>query len=233
MRQRNSALNLFVILAILVVVGCQTSETSEPRGNEPVSATAPICSQDSSQPDRVRTIAPTIQDHLNYGGSLAPYWPSPLQVVDCMLDLADVDADDVVIDLGSGDGRIVIAAAQRGARGIGIDYNPKRIAEANANAAASGVQNLVTFIEGDIRDADLSEATVVTLYLLASSNVELRPKLTRELRAGARIVSCSFGMGDWLPDRTERIRSRSIHLWHHDGTVRPAEGTGANETQSQ
>ena len=155
-----------------------------------------------------------------YSGTLAPYWSSPHEVVDCMLDLADVGRGDVVIDLGAGDGRIVIAAAGRGARGVGMDYDPQRVAEANANAQIAGVRDRVTFIEGDIRDADLSEATVVTLYLLPESNIELLPKLTRELRPGARIVSHDFDMGSWLPDQTVRLRPHTIYLWHHDGTIR-------------
>ena len=155
-----------------------------------------------------------------YAGSLAPYWSSPHEVVDCMLDVADVGHGDVVIDLGSGDGRIVIAAAARGARGVGIDYDPRRVAQANANALVSGVRDLVTFIEGDIRDADLSDATVVTLYLLPESNLELMPKLTRELRPGARIVSHDFDMGSWLPDQTVRLTPHTIYLWYHNGTIR-------------
>ena len=159
--------------------------------------------------------------------SLAPYVPTPQDVVDRMLELAGVTNDDVVYDLGCGDGRIVITAAQRfGARGVGIDFDPERIAEANANAQRAGVQHLVTFIEQDAMLADVSDATVVTLYLLSSSNMKLRPILTRQLRPGARIVSHAFRMGDWEPDETSRLEDergndRTIYLWRVDGTVRP------------
>ena len=159
--------------------------------------------------------------------SLAPYVPTPRDVVNRMLELAGVTKDDVVYDLGCGDGRIVITAAQRfGARGVGIDFNPERIAEANANAERAGVRDLVTFIEQDAMLVDVSEATVVTLYLLSSSNVKLRPILTRQLRPGSRIVSHAFRMGDWDPDETyrfedERGTSRTVYLWRADGTVRP------------
>ena len=159
--------------------------------------------------------------------SLAPYVPTPQDVVDRMLDLADVTEDDVIYDLGCGDGRIVITAAQRfGARGVGIDFDPERIAEANANAERAGVQDLVTFIEQDAMAADVSEATVVTLYLLSSSNMKLRPILTRQLRSGSRIVSHAFRMGDWEPDETnqfedDRGNTRTLFLWRTDGTARP------------
>ncbi len=159
--------------------------------------------------------------------NLAPYVPTPQDVVDRMLELAGVRSNDVVYDLGCGDGRIVITAAQRfGARGVGIDFDPERIAEANVNAERAGVQDLVTFVEQDAMQTDVSEATVVTLYLLTSSNMKLRPILTRQLRPGSRIVSHAFGMGDWEPDETdqfddERGNGRTLYLWRADGTVRP------------
>jgi len=159
--------------------------------------------------------------------NLAPYVPTPQDVVDRMLELAGVKSNDVVYDLGCGDGRIVITAAQRfGARGVGIDFDPERIAEANVNAERAGVQDLVTFVEQDAMQTDVSEATVVTLYLLTSSNMKLRPILTKQLRPGSRIVSHAFGMGDWEPDETdqfddERGNGRTLYLWRADGTVRP------------
>ena len=140
---------------------------------------------------------------------------------------AGVTSDDVVYDLGCGDGRIVITAAERfGARGVGIDYDPERIAEANANAERRGLQDLVTFIQQDAMQADVSDATVVTLYLLSSSNRKLRPLLTRQLQPGSRIVSHAFGMGDWEPTQTDRFdeargTTRTLNLWRTDGTVRP------------
>ena len=172
-------------------------------------------------------IAPPAVTAGQPGTSLAPYVPTPYDVVNRMLELAGVTRDDVVYDLGCGDGRIVITAAERfGARGVGIDYDPERIAEANANAARRGVQDLVTFIQQDAMEADVSDATVVTLYLLSSSNRKLRPILTRQLRPGARIVSHAFRMGDWRPDVTrefqdERGTTRTLHLWRADGVVRP------------
>ena len=158
--------------------------------------------------------------------SLAPFVPSPYDVVQRMLTLAEVTRDDIVYDIGCGDGRIVITAAQRfGARGVGIDIDPQRIAEANANAERAGVQHLVQFIQQDAMTVDVSEATVITLYLLSSSNLKLRPLLTTQLAPGARIVSHAFSMGDWEPDvldryEDERGNTRSLYLWRHDGTVR-------------
>ncbi len=159
--------------------------------------------------------------------SLAPYVPTPQPVVEKMLELARVTADDVVYDLGCGDGRIVITAAKKyGARAVGVDIDPQRIEESKANAKAAGVENLVTFIQEDAMKVDVSKATVVTLYLLSSSNAALRPILTRQLKPGARIVSHSFKMGDWPPEKSESISdetgfTRSIHLWTADGKVRP------------
>ena len=159
--------------------------------------------------------------------SLAPFVPTPNDVVTQMLTLAGVGEDDVVYDLGCGDGRIVIAAARDfGARGVGIDIDPQRIAEANANARQAGVQHLVDFIEQDAMDVDVSDATVVTLYLLSSTNARLRPILTRQLRPGARIVSHAFTMANWQPDLVDRFEDaggtmRTLYLWRHDGTIRP------------
>ena len=159
--------------------------------------------------------------------SLAPYVPTPQEVVDRMLDLAGVTKDDVVYDLGSGDGRIPITAAKRyGTRGVGVDINPERIAEAIANANQAGVEDLVTFKLQDALKTDVSEATVVTLYLLSSSNLKLRPILTRQLRPGARIVSHAFSMGDWKADTVETFQdsggnTRTLYLWKFDGTHRP------------
>ena len=142
------------------------------------------------------------------------YVPTPEEVVEAMLKLADVGPNDVVYDLGSGDGRIPIAAARQfGARGVGIDLDPKLVAEATRNAQQAGVADRVRFVEGDIFDADLSPATVVTLYLLTSINERLRPKLLKELRPGARIVSHQFRMGDWNPERETVVDFRPVFLW--------------------
>jgi SAM-dependent methyltransferase len=157
----------------------------------------------------------------------APYVATPPDVVDRMLGLASVTSDDVVYDLGCGDGRIVIAAAQRfGARGVGVDIDPVRIAEARRNAARAQVEHLVTFRLEDVLNTDVSEATVVTLYLLSAQNVALRPTLTRQLRPGARIVSHNFAMGDWEADAVETFtdadgQSRTLYLWNAVGAEPP------------
>jgi predicted RNA methylase len=131
-----------------------------------------------------------------------------------MLELAGVTRDDVVYDLGSGDGRIVIAAARTyGARGVGIDLDPRLVAEARRSAARAGVADRVTFVEGGIFHADISNATVVTLFLLTSLNERLRPKLQAELRPGTRIVSHAFRMGDWTPEREIVVDDRAMFLW--------------------
>jgi SAM-dependent methyltransferase len=140
--------------------------------------------------------------------------PTPPEVVDAMLKVANVSSDDLVYDLGCGDGRIVIAAATKhGARGVGIDIDPQRIKEARANAAAAGVTDRVKFIQGDLFEMELRPATVVTLYLLESLNARLQPKLVTELRPGTRVVSHAFGMGPWTPDRELTVAGRRVYLW--------------------
>jgi trans-aconitate methyltransferase len=153
----------------------------------------------------------------------APFVATPPDVVDRMLTLAGVTNTDVVYDLGCGDGRIVIAAAQKfGARGVGVDIDPVRVAEAQRNAALAKVEHLVTFRVEDALATDVSGATVVTLYLLASQNVALRPRLTQQLRPGARIVSHNFAMGDWQPDVVDTFVDagkwpRTLYLWKIPG----------------
>jgi len=143
-----------------------------------------------------------------------PYVPSPNPVVDGMLKLAGVTATDTVYDLGCGDGRIVIAAAKSyGAKGVGVDINPERIEEARVNAKNAKVEDKVRFEENDLFRANIANATVVTLYLLPDVNERLKPKLMKELKPGTRIVSHSFDMGDWKPDRDELIDGRHIYLW--------------------
>jgi len=143
-----------------------------------------------------------------------PYVPTREQVVEEMLRMADVKPNDVVYDLGCGDGRIVITAAKKhGARGVGIDINPERIKEANENLKAAGVQGRVRFVEADLFKSDFSEATVVTLYLLPDLNVKLRPRLLKDLKPGTRIVSHQFDMGDWKPERTIDLNGRTIYFW--------------------
>ena len=143
-----------------------------------------------------------------------PYVPTDNQVVDGMLKLAGVKPTDLVYDLGCGDGRIVVRAAKDyGAHGVGVDINPDRIQEARENAKRSNVENLVRFEEGDLFDADIHQATVVMLYLLPQVNVRLRPKLFNDLKPGTRVVSHSFDMGDWKPDKEEHIENATIYLW--------------------
>jgi SAM-dependent methyltransferase len=143
------------------------------------------------------------------------YIPTPQPVVEAMLDLAQVSATDVVYDLGSGDGRIVITAARKyGARAVGVEIDPERIAEATRNAAAAGVADRVRFVQQNIFAADIHEATVVTLYLLQSLNERIRPKLVRELRPGSRIVSHVFNMGpEWPPARSVLVDRSPVFLW--------------------
>jgi 2-polyprenyl-3-methyl-5-hydroxy-6-metoxy-1,4-benzoquinol methylase len=141
-----------------------------------------------------------------------PFVPSPEAVVEKMLELAKVSSKDVVYDLGSGDGRIVIAAAKKGARAIGVDIDPERIRESQANAKEAGVAKRVKFVQQNLFDTDLSNATVVTLYLLPGVNMKLRPKL-QTLRPGTRIVSHSFDMGDWKPVKTAEVDGADVYLW--------------------
>ncbi len=142
------------------------------------------------------------------------YIPTPEPVVDEMLRIANVQSNDIVYDLGSGDGRIVITAAkERGARGIGIDINPERIREANENAQKAGVTDRVEFRQQDLFETDFSDATVVTLYLLSDLNVKLRPKLLRELKPGTRIVSHAFDMGEWKPEKVVNVDGRRVYYW--------------------
>lgn len=151
-----------------------------------------------------------------------PYVPTPHAVVDEMLRLAGLDEDDVLYDLGSGDGRIVITAAKRyGAHGVGIELDPRRVAESETNARRAGVDGRVRFVQGDLFEADLSQASAVTLYLLGSVNERLRPKLLGELRPGTPVISHTFSMGEWEPDKTVRVDRHDIFLWiipaHADG----------------
>lgn len=151
-----------------------------------------------------------------------PYVPTTPEAVEAMLKLADVNKTDIVYDLGCGDGRIVIAAAKNfGAHAVGIDIDPVRINEAKENAKKAGVKNLVRFEQSDLFKADFHEASVVSLFLLSSVNLKLRPKLLQELKPGTRIVSNTFNMGDWKADKEvtignpseESYLSHKLFLW--------------------
>lgn len=157
-----------------------------------------------------------------------PFVPTDEKVVQAMLDLAEVNSKDLLYDLGCGDGRIVVAAAlDRNARGIGIDMDPMRVAEAMEYAGNTGVEFMVDFFEGDLLEADFSQATVVTLYLLDLVNVELRPRLLNELRPGTRIVSHAFDMGDWRPDVRQNFSGINLFKW-----IVPAKVAGSWQWQA-
>lgn len=158
-----------------------------------------------------------------------PYVPTPENVVAEMLKLANLKAGDVLYDLGSGDGRIVITAAQKyGVKGVGVDINPERIKEAQENARKAGVEDQVTFREGDLFEQDISKASVVTLYLLPAVNLKLRSKLFKELKPGSRVVSHSFDMGDWKPDKEIEVDGRKIYFW-----VIPADANKKENSQKE
>ena len=160
-----------------------------------------------------QTTVPTPQTALRPPDVI--YVPTPLEVVEAMLKVAKVGQGDVLYDLGSGDGRIPITAAQKYgvARAIGIDINPERIKEAEANRAKSGVGDRVRFVNADLFASNFSDATVITLYLLPSLNLKLLPKLLKELKPGTRIASHAFNMGSWKPEQTLSINGRDVYYW--------------------
>jgi len=173
-----------------------------------VLAAGRVAAQTSQQP----CIPPRVADVV--------YEPTPLAVVDTLIDAAKVGPKDVVYDLGCGDGRFVVAAARRGATGIGFDLNPNLVEWASANALAERVDARAHFEVRDLFTIDLSPASVITLYLLPELNLKLRPKLWKELKVGSRVVSNAFDMGDWVPDRTFAVPTRfqKAFLW----TIKPA-----------
>jgi hypothetical protein len=193
---------LSVIGLSFLSVGCSTNPIATNGQTETAASAAPAIAQSPAvqSPDVV-------------------YVPTPQVVVDRMLAIAKVNRKDVLYDLGSGDGRIPITAARKfGIRATGIDIDPQRITEANANAKAAGVTDRVRFLNQDLFQSKFSDATVVTLYLLPQLNVKLRPQLLSQLKPGTRIVSHAFDMGEWKPDRTEQVQvdggeASTIYFW--------------------
>jgi hypothetical protein len=153
-------------------------------------------------------------------GKIVPYVPTPQAVVDRMLELAEVKKGDVVYDLGSGDGRIVVTAAKKyGVKAIGFEIDPQRIKESHENIKKAGVENLVEIRQQDIRTVDLSQASVLTMYLLPEVNLMIRPNIWKQMKPGSRVVSHDFDMGDWKPLKIEEIKDDSswehkLYLWH-------------------
>ena len=143
-----------------------------------------------------------------------PYVPTPNHLVDRMLELAEIGKDDLVLDMGSGDGRIVITAAQRyGSRGRGVEIDPKLVDEAKENARKAGVAERTDFVAQDMFVTKIEDATVMTLYVLTASNLELRPRILKEMRPGSRIVSHQFSMGAWLADKHESLGNAELYMW--------------------
>ena len=157
--------------------------------------------------------APAPSGYVDEDDLDVPYVPTPRPVVEAMLEMAGLGADDFLIDLGSGDGRIAIMAAQRGARALGVDIDPDRIAEANLAARMAGVESRARFRRQDLFATPLAEASVITMYLLPEVNMALRPRLLTEARPGARIVSHNFTLGDWRPDAQREVGASRIYLW--------------------
>lgn len=191
----------------LMLVGCSQSETTTTQSPAPAT-------QAQSPAPATQAQSPTPQLDV-------PYVPTPEPVVDAMLKVAKVGKNDVLLDLGSGDGRIPITAAKRfGTRGFGVDIDPERIKEANANAKKEGVSDLVQFAQQDLFKTDLTKATVITLYLLPRINLQLRPSLLK-LKPGTRIVSHAFDMGDWKPDQTISVNGTNVYFWTVPKTIPP------------
>lgn len=180
-------------------------------------AVAPKGQVRQGSPEPNQQASPKVTQQTKEVRKDVPYVPTPQNVVDEMLKLAKVTKDDVVYDLGCGDGRLVITAVKKfnAKRGFGVDIDPQRITESNANAKAAGVADRVEFAVQDLFQTDLRDATVVTLYLLPEVNLRLRPKLLSELRPGTRVVSHSFDMGDWTPEKTITVQpgGQILHLW--------------------
>lgn len=191
----------------LFATGCASVSSSElAEVPEPYEPAAADMDYDDYESDSVVSRFDMVGD--------VPFVPTPEAVVEVMLQVGQVSKDDLVYDLGSGDGRIPILAAQKfGARAVGIDINPDLVELAKDKARLAGVQRNVNFYNQDLFDTDLSEATVVTLYLLPDVNIRLRPKLFRELRPGTRVISHDFDMGEWEPEEVIEVRGRTVYKW--------------------
>jgi cyclopropane fatty-acyl-phospholipid synthase-like methyltransferase len=144
---------------------------------------------------------------------IVPFVPTPQEVVDKMIELGGVKKGDTVYDLGSGDGRIVITAAKKGARAVGFEIDPDLIKESRENVKKAGVADRAEIRQQDILTVDLSAASVVTMYLLPDVNLKLKPKILSQLKPGARVVSHAFDMGDWKPNKVEQVNGRTVYLW--------------------
>lgn len=144
---------------------------------------------------------------------IVPFVPTPQEVVDKMIELAGVKKGDTVYDLGSGDGRIVITAAKKGARAVGFEIDPDLLKESRENIKKAGVAERAEIRQQDILTVDLSPASVVTMYLLPDVNLKLKPKILSQLKPGSRVVSHAFDMGDWKPNKTEQVNGRTVYLW--------------------
>ena len=172
-------------------------------------------------PSRLAFELPAYAQDSNFDNKkIVPFVPSPQEVVDKMIELAGVKKGDVVYDMGSGDGRIVIAAAKKGARAVGFEIDGDLVKESRENIRKAGVQNLAEIRQQDILTVDFSPASVVTMYLLPDVNLKLKPNLLKQLKPGSRVVSHSFDMGDWKPEKVERVDGRTIHFWTIPATKR-------------
>jgi hypothetical protein len=199
-----------VSVSSILVAGC----TQQRQFNE----VEPTTQAQQPSPTVTEQPAPTVTQPSPARTPDVPYVPTPNEVVERMLQIANVSGDDRLYDLGSGDGRIVITAAQQfGTRGTGVDINPELVQRSRENAQQAGVSDRVEFLQQDLFETDLSDATVVTLYLLPNINLKLRPKLLQELKPGTRIVSHDFDMGEWEPEQVVQVqgpaRQHTIYYW--------------------
>ncbi|MEB3178848.1 MAG: class I SAM-dependent methyltransferase [Nostocaceae cyanobacterium] len=209
---------LSVGVGSLMLIGCTQENTSNPTDKTQASSPTSVA-ETTPQPSPPTPVPTTPATPTPNQAPDVVYVPTPQVVVNKMLELAKVTKDDVIYDLGSGDGRIVITAAQKfsARKGVGIEIDPKLVKQSQENAKTAGVSDRVDFRQQDLFTTDLREATVVTLYLLPELNVKLRPKLFKELKPGTRIVSHDFDMGDWKPEKVVKVkgdaREHTVYFW--------------------